>query len=308
MNRFLLKIALFCCLLLIGFGSLFFLADGYTDPFYLKFTSPRQENMLLGTSRAAHGLQPRVLNNCLEREFFNYSFSLLHSPFGPVYYESIKRKVDTTARDGCFIVAVDPWSISSENDDPDDPSGFRETTGFLASVKDVTSSPNLEYLIKSLKGEYYRLVPMPRDLQLQHLHKDGWLEVKLPPDTTSFNRRSLYRAKRYLKNKMPLNRVSATRLVYLEKIVAFLKQHGKVYLVRLPVHPEMAKVEQIYMPDFKDKIKNVVTLSDGYFDMHNLNHKFLYTDGNHLHRDSGAKVSALVGKFILERSKGMALK
>lgn len=302
MKRFLLKVSVFLLLLLLSFGGLFFLADGYTDPFYLKFTTPRQGNLIIGTSRAAQGLQPEILNKSLERSFFNFAFTIVHSPFGPVYLESIQKKVDTTVSGGIFIIAVDPWSISSGSANPDDEKEFRENDHSLAYTSKMDRWPNFEYLFKALEGNYYRLLPFPAEMQLEYLHDDGWLEVKLDADTLAFERRSLQRSEEYRNNFLPQYNYSSVRVDYLEQTVSFLKQYGEVYLVRLPVHPYMAKVEHEYMPDFDQKIADAIELSDGYCNLMDNAKDFLYTDANHLHRDSGKLVSSLVSEFIASKT------
>ena len=37
------------------------LTNGYTDPFYLRFTTPKNNNLIIGTSRAAQGIQPEII-------------------------------------------------------------------------------------------------------------------------------------------------------------------------------------------------------------------------------------------------------
>ena len=113
-------------------------ADGNTDPFYVRFTSPKQQNMILGTSRAAQGLQPEVFDEILMRSINNFAFTIAHSPFGKVYFESIKRK-HNQRRGGLFVIAVDPWSISSWSSDPNNLSVFRENRLCLNKTKDRKS-------------------------------------------------------------------------------------------------------------------------------------------------------------------------
>ena len=111
-------------------------------PFYVRFTSPTQHNLIIGTSRAAQGIQPTVLNEIIpNKSFFNYAFTAAQSPFGPVYLKSIQKKIDTTTKNGIFIVTVDPWSISSKSKDPNDSSKFRENNLALATFQTSTEVP-----------------------------------------------------------------------------------------------------------------------------------------------------------------------
>jgi hypothetical protein len=55
------------------------LADGTSDDYYLKFSTPKQGSMILGTSRAKQGLIPSVLSEAIEGgdvKLFNFSFTL----------------------------------------------------------------------------------------------------------------------------------------------------------------------------------------------------------------------------------------
>ena len=90
---------------------------GGVDAFYGRFASPAAGSLVLGTSRAAQGIRPAVLAARLAGQFegplLNYAFTLTHSPYGPAYLASIRRKLRPGVRHGLFIVAVDPWSLSA---------------------------------------------------------------------------------------------------------------------------------------------------------------------------------------------------
>ena len=88
----------FSCTIFLGLFctscyAVFSLADGSTDAFYVKFTTPKQKALIIGSSRAAQGLQPAVINLVLENtHIYNYAFSRVHTPYGPAYFNSIKKK------------------------------------------------------------------------------------------------------------------------------------------------------------------------------------------------------------------------
>ena len=75
--------------------SLFCWMNGFVDPHYLKFASPKQSSMILGTSRSSLGLCPEVFKENGFAEMYNYSFTIVESPWGEDYFESITRKLDT---------------------------------------------------------------------------------------------------------------------------------------------------------------------------------------------------------------------
>ena len=98
MKKFILQLTLISIITLAAILFIMSRADGYTDPFYVRFTTEKQQNMILGTSRAAQDLQPKIFEKILKKEINNFAFTVAHSPFGEVYFESIKRKTQQKNR------------------------------------------------------------------------------------------------------------------------------------------------------------------------------------------------------------------
>ena len=158
MRKFLFKITVFLFFVIMGFFIILYYADGSTDAFYIRFTTPKQENLILGNSRAAQGLIPDIFNEICNMKIFNFSFTISQSPYGETYFNSIKNKVKKGNRAGLFILTVDPWSISSKTKNPNDSANFREVKLCLGNTKNVNSNPNFEYLINNLGGEYWEII------------------------------------------------------------------------------------------------------------------------------------------------------
>lgn len=303
MKEFILKTSLF----LITFGLfvlfVFKQADGYTDPFYLRFTSPKQSSLVLGTSRAAQGIMPSILNEALNRkDIYNYSFTIAHSPFGPTYYNSILRKLNPETKEGIYIIAVDPWSVSSrtKKEDANNVDLFREKGNFLGDMVFVNTKPNIEYLIKHYNKKYIELFIFKN--YYYNVHEDGWLEVNIKLDSSKIKEYVKKGVDNYRK-KLDLFHYSSTRKEYLLKTVRHLKKKGDVYLVRLPIHPDMMKIDSTLMPNFDNEIEDIVKISDGYFDMTPFNDQFVYTDNNHLYKESSRKVSKRIAEWIRNKRK-----
>jgi hypothetical protein len=304
--------------MVVVFGSIicvFFKADGYSDPFYMRFTTPKQNALILGSSKAAQGLMPKILNENLQRnDIYNYAFTLHHSPYGPTYFNSIKRKLKNDSKNGIFIITVDPWSITSDSETPNDSTKFEELNLCLEKTKKVDVYPNFEYLINSYTRFYIKILYNNSPM---YLHKDGWLESSIninAKDGTASNHRTLNMTSemqkarldasilRYLKKKETY-KYSRFRERYLVKTIEFLKSRGDVYLVRLPIHPEMAFVEQELMPDFNRKMNRISEESKiRYFDMMSLNSNYIFNDGNHLNRVSSKDVSLEVAQWITNKT------
>ena len=200
MKQFVTHCLYFVLPVLVALVPIGFLADGYTDPFYLRFTSPRQNALVIGISRTAQGIQPAILNRELQREYpqsriYNFSFSRDSSPFGELYLNAIRNKLGKDVTNSFFIVGVDPWCISSFGKDPDDPKQFAENNGFLSTTKWVNMNPNFPYLIKGYTDPYGTVLTRKmqttffNDFPPTLLHKDGWLEVTVPMDSTSIHTR-----------------------------------------------------------------------------------------------------------------------
>lgn len=285
--------------------TVFLMANGKSDAYYVRFTTPRQSSLILGTSRAAQGLQPSVFNEIIyknkAKHFFNYSFSLIDSPYGPAYYESIKRKLDPYTRDGIFIVTIDPWSISDTAANQNNTDDFIENKSFISKTKYVNLNPNLFYLIQSYNEPYINIIRKWNTTTALNLHKDGWLEVDAPMDNVHVAKSLAAKLAFYRKNYLQAYKFSGLRLNYLSKTIKFLQQHGKVYLVRLPVHQMMFTIENELMPDFDDKI-NAIARDENipYLNFSLLENEYQYVDGNHLYKSSGKEVSAIVAKWIVQ--------
>lgn len=278
--------------------AVFFQADGYSDPFYVRFTTPKQHSLILGTSKAAHGIQPTEIKEVLpDEELFNYSFTIAHSPYGPAYLKGIQRKLQKNSNNGLFIVAVDPWSIADSNEDPNDESQFDENKSFLNKLTVVDAKPNIPYLLSFYKNSYLKF--FERD-PVAFLHDDGWFEVNLDMHEDVVSERILNKAN-WLKKRGEEFQFSQTRLSYLYKIIEYLKSRGSVYMVNLPVHPDLTEINNSVTPNYIDKMKQLAKETQTpYLDMSTNNGEYIYTDGIHLYKDSGKLVSQKIARWIKE--------
>ena len=77
-----------------------------------------------------------------------------------------------------------------------------------------------------------------------------------------------------------------------------MNKHGKVYLIRLPLHPDIMKIENEFMPDFNRKMIALDSITEGYYDMTPFNSNYKYVDGNHLYKDSGKDVTFKIANWI----------
>lgn len=300
MKRFLIHSAFFIALVLGSMAFVFFQADGYTDPFYVRFTTPKQNSLILGTSKAAQGLRPADVSGVLpEHSMFNFAFTVAHSPYGPAYLQGIKRKLSEEKKEGVFIVTVDAWSIADGNEDPNDENEFDENYSFLNNLTTVASKPNIPYLMSYYQNSYAKI--FERDT-VAFLHDDGWLEINTRMSEEIVAKRIENKAISLAKKK-ELNQLSETRLEYLYKTIQYLQQRGLVYLVRMPVHPELAEIDTSVIPGFQEIIQKVSDETGvPYLDLYPENARYQYTDGIHLAKESATDVTIRIGEWMRDSS------
>ena len=266
---------------------------GGVDAFYGRFASPAAGSLILGTSRAAQGIRPALLAARLGGQFegplLNYAFTLTHSPYGPAYLASIRRKLRPGVRKGLFIVAVDPWSLSAAGRaQPAAGESFPEDQSFIGQLHEVSQNPNLAYLTRYQTKPLYRL-PLDFAAATERLHPDGWLEVNIGLDSAQVRARTARKLLDYQK-LAATQHLSAGRLAALRQTIEFLQPHGRVVLVRLPIGPGLRALEQQYQPGFDGRMRQLATtLAVPYFDY--VAAPYATTDGNHLQKAASATFS-----------------
>ncbi len=275
---------------------------GGVDAFYGRFASPAAGSLILGTSRAAQGIRPAVLAARLSSEFegplLNYAFTLTHSPYGPAYLASIRRKLRPGVRHGLFIVAVDPWSLSAAGRaDTVAAEAFPEAKSFIGQLREVSQSPNLAYLARYQTKPLYRL-PLDYATATERLHPDGWLEVNIGLDSAQVRARTARKLLDY-QQLAATQHLSAGRLAALRHTIEFLKPHGRVVLVRLPVGAGLRALEQQYQPAFDAQMQQLAAAySVRYLDYSAA--PYATTDGNHLQKVASEKFSQQLAADLLQ--------
>jgi len=309
-KKFFANLIIFCSILFIIVGGYIFLIFKHpdlVDEAYYKFTTPKANSLIIGTSRAAVGIVPSVVNERLfggKKKIINHSFTFGTSNYGPRYLREIKQKIQTgDSHKGIYIVAVDPWSLSINKTDVDDTSSFIEIKNnvFVGGLNSSSVNPNIEYLRKYWSNRMNPFVILFKKV-IKHeglwiLRKDGWMDIDVPCDSATVSHRIAMGLADYKKNDMKL---SGTRFVYLGQIIEFLQQEGKVYLVRMPLTPEMKNLEFTEFPNFDEKIKIVTQKYNvPYFNFINAN-DYKFVDIHHIQKPSAFKISAQICDSITE--------
>lgn len=290
MKKFLIQILAFTSIpLIVLVLTTIYYADGYIDSYYLRFTTPKQENLIIGTSKAAQGIIPSILESHLNRKFFNFCFTINHSPYGESYYKSISKKINKNAKNGIFILSVDPFGITSYISS--DGKENLKTEVILGNMFFVNMNPNFEYIFRNNLSPWRKVFSKdPSKISPKvELHEDGWLEVDFKWTQEKFKKNKDRCIKEY--RNLHIKRVlSKNRIHYLEKTIKLLQQHGTVYLVRIPTAKEMFDVENELVPNFNEYILKISKKYNvHYFNCSEDYDIYQTTDGNHLYKPSGIK-------------------
>ena len=94
--------------------------------------------------------------------------------------------------------------------------------------------------------------------------------------------------------------LSQGRLRALRQTIAFLNEHGRVYLVRLPVGPSLLQLEASYQPGFDSLMRQTAAnLAVPYLDYSA--QPYATTDGNHLQRAASQVFSKQIAADLVPR-------
>ena len=299
MNRFLRNILIASLCIVAVHIILGIFANGSTDNFYLRFTSSKQNSLIIGTSRSAQGIHPDILDSVLNlkdnNSIYNYSFSINNSSYGKEYYNAIENKINESVTNGLFIITIDPWAISSDSTLHDNEI---DINSILYSKKYYNSYPNYEYLIKNYKKGWGNILLKRIESNIlfrnqnslskikgsfTFLRKNGLLEVYTSMDSAYVKQNTQNKVHSY-NISMSRNKFSKFRFLYLKKTIQLLKKHGEVYLVRMPVHTSLLTIENSFYPLFDKKMINLANSTHvAYLNFVNSSTQYSYTDGNHLY-------------------------
>ena len=302
---------LFALPLITVLGVLFNMANGRTDAYYARFTSPRSGSLITGTSRASR-IQPTDVLNAFGTpgpadDMYNYSFTISHSPYGPAYYKSIERKLDRKARGGLHIVTVDPWSIVADSEAPDDVDRFKENKLPIGVIHFVNGSPNLEYLIRCYKKPFIDLINDHLKPPGTMIHDNGWLELSsgLSKEAQEKGRMMILSDLREDAERLAPSR---PRLAGLMRTIELLRTTGDVMLVRLPVSDQMLAVEDSFMPSFDRAMELLAARTNvPYVNFTDSLDRYMYPDGSHMDKPSATRVSMQLGRIARARRDGPAV-
>ncbi|WP_415327600.1 hypothetical protein [Chryseobacterium sp. MMS23-Vi53] len=304
---------------LIAFSILPFLVICYaiyitgksTDNFYKRFTSPTQNSLILGSSRAA-SMNPQLIDEIINKKFanaemYNYSFTWAHSPYGPKYLESIRKKLKPDTKDGVFIVTVEPTALMVDKNLPDSPEYYVENNKSVAKTSMVSINPNIEYLIESydfsITNELNRKIKPEKNVIVEvHVLDNGKVDGKIIKPNSPEKQAEINKIKMVeLAKKMEGLKISENRISYLVKTIEFLKKHGKVIVLRMPINHVPYSIENRVFPDFDQRMEDICAKENLiYINYNNISANYQWTDEVHLEPSSMDIFSKVVANDIIK--------
>lgn len=300
MKKYLIKTSLF---LFIGFLIITVVMlkyGGNIDYFYNKFTTPKAKSMVLGDSRSMQGIQPRVINKKLnnlgiELPILNYSFTIAQASIGPLYTESILKKLDQSSENGVFIISMTPWMLASDKKNDNNIGEFREAGAPPHNMHFVSMNPNYEYLLKNLN--YFHFKSLIR--KSSTMHKDGWLEENNLPDSPEMFANWKKNQAKIFEKMIEEYRVSSLRLNSLDVLIKKLKPHGNIYLVRMPIDRDFLEMETLFYEDFDHDMELAAKRNEiMYINFNKGDSTFKSYDGHHLDKTGGYNFTNILSDSI----------
>jgi hypothetical protein len=283
MRKFVVNILLMVLAVCLAYLIIFCLIPaGKIGDVYPRVITPRQHSLVIGTSRAAQGIDPDILNERLREvypagDLYNFAFHIDETTYNEIYFSAIMKKLTADRGHGLFILSVDPWAFKRDN----------QILGEV-DLHSVSVNPNLEYLVRFFNRTW--ISPLPTHVYVNSSGRSVVTGVKRNP--------SMIASKLQTYREMALHYAydEASERVFV-RLIDSLKSRGDVYAVRMPVAPEMVALEDSVMPDFSTRISELVQ-SHGAVYLDFIRESFDTNDGNHLTKEEGDRFSELLAERI----------
>lgn len=271
---------------------------GRYDFYYSKFVG-RHESAIIGSSRGFFGISPSTLRDNLgwSTPIHNLAITITASPFGPLYLEYLQQKIH--GRHGLFIVEVNPFTVSIRDyeDDNSVPMRLRESDWRIARVPFRILSPNLYYMAKFADTQIYRMIAWEVGAlitgapALKTVTADGHMAVN-PRANWDGQATNRWERMDFVENFLKWSTYSEVRIDHLDQTIQFLKSHGTVVVVRMPISAEFKEVEDRYFPKFS-KFFHTVCQRNYVFGLDYIEDSGTYStyDPNHLLFDEALRFS-----------------
>lgn len=278
------------------------LSEGYVDMYYPKFTQ-KAGSLVIGLSRADEGIDPETILNNLPKKSDQslVNFASNQNYYGKVYLEAIKHKLDDSGENRFFILTISPGSFTA-------PKGFgtkgieaMDTKTPIGKTSDFTSNPNYSYIMNCYGNSLYNVFLDVDSADNLTSHQNGWNEISLKSNTFTITKDLMFDWKRqnlaYFERRSPKEEVKTYRLEWFGKTIEYLKNKGRVFLVRMPADEEIISFENEHLPTFNAMVDSITKIYQvPYLDYSESRPGFGTYDGSHLYSETAKEFSTVLAK------------
>jgi hypothetical protein len=258
-----------------------YLAGGRFDDNYNKFTMEAKGSLILGSSRATHGLNPKFI---LENKIANFAFDAFSSPFSKEYNSAIYSYLgDSLKSKGVVVIEVNPWTLSIDTSLKEP---YREKDRILNKDISFGNKPNYGFLFSDYKHGWGKIImdEVVFPSKSKFLQENGWLEVSLDMAESSIQSRKSGLLSSYRK-KAEVSVVSDYRINSLVELVDTLNDFKKIFIVKLPVCSELLEIESSFFNE--DSVYAVIQERLPTSEIIELKSTdLIWIDGHHVYKNS----------------------
>ena len=304
---FILKLFAVALFALLIHAAMIPLVDGNTMIYFHKCSSEKQQNLIIGTSRASQAIMPSVIKDSLGIDMLNFAFNGTTSPYGQVYARAIEEKLKANTTGGTFIVCVDPWSLRVMKDSITGEEEFPEEKNILNKLHGFNGYPNIEFILKDYNQGWGNIAfTQWRKNSSVYGHQDGWIEVTREINADDIAKRTKGKANGF-RNSLRDSEIAQYRINEMKLLIEKLSNKGDVFLVRLPVSETIFEIEEEFYPAFDSLFTSLsATYNAPYFSMQPLQEEVVFNDGHHINRSYAPKCTAIITSWIKQHKAGLA--
>ena len=290
------------------------LAKDFVDTNYNKFTQ-EAGSLILGLSRANEGISPFIIEEELkDYNFFNkplINFALNEAHFGEIYYEAIKKKIET--RNGIFILSISPGNFTAPLGLDDRKVLEYDERLTLGKINNFTASPNYNYIINTYGASLYNGFHSLDQWNHRVSHLNGWNEIRLESHIDTITNKDIEYWKsltfKFYNQKIKTEQLSTYRYNYFIKTIAYLKTKGKVFLTRMPSDKAILKFEDNHWANFDFEMDSIAkSYHIPYFNYSQQSNNYKTYDGSHMESESAKKFSKKLSTDIKSYLKSTKFK
>jgi len=288
------------------------LLDPLNDSNLHKLHPTDYEGLILGTSRAAQGIDPLELAHGCEllSGGFNFAFNISDSPWSAQYATICVAQIEKApeASLNYLLLSIDPWSLMPSTKSPSPWIDINDANLCIRAHRYALASEILPRVLGSSESNLAtalvgRIKSSHHNPYRTRVTEQGWLPNKRyrnPEWAAEETQRHIanYR-KTYPRNE---NWPSAQSLSGIKSIVSSFKERnptGHIIFLRPPVTQEMLNLEDEVFPEFESMCEELAEQQDvAFVDANVLLLTLHFNDAHHLHFEDAQTFSFALGENL----------